>query len=55
MGAACGFYRCEEKLELAGDIELALFPGARPPAPAAPGSGPRRNWGGAGKLPRPGA
>ncbi|NMO20507.1 TIGR02269 family lipoprotein [Pyxidicoccus fallax] len=47
LGDACGFYRCEDML---GDVELARFPGARPPA-AAPGSGPRRNWGGAGKLP----
>ncbi|MFP2925767.1 TIGR02269 family lipoprotein [Pyxidicoccus sp. 3LG] len=47
LGDACGFYRCED---MPGDVELARFPGARPP-PAAPGSGPRRNWGGAGKLP----
>ncbi|MFP2931115.1 TIGR02269 family lipoprotein [Pyxidicoccus sp. 3LG] len=45
---ACGFYRCGD---LPGEVELSRFPGARPPAPAAPGSGPRRNWGGAGKLP----
>ncbi|MFY2562521.1 TIGR02269 family lipoprotein [Corallococcus terminator] len=49
---ACGFYRCED---VPGEIELARFPPARPPAAAAaPGSGPRRNWGGAQKLP-PGA
>lgn len=47
MGDVCGFYRCED---MPRDVELARFPGARPPA-AAPGSGPRRNWGGAGKLP----
>jgi uncharacterized lipoprotein (TIGR02269 family) len=47
LGDACGFYRCED---MPSDVELARFPGARPPA-AAPGSGPRRNWGGAGKLP----
>ncbi len=47
LGDACGFYRCEDA---PGDVELARFPGACPPA-AAPGSGPRRNWGGAGKLP----
>ncbi len=47
LGDACGFYRCEN---MPSDVELARFPGARPP-PAAPGSGPRRNWGGTGKLP----
>jgi len=48
LGDACGFYRCED---MPSDVELARFPPARPPAAAAPGSGPRRNWGGAGKLP----
>ena len=49
LGDACGFYRCGD---LPGEVELARFPPARPPAAsAAPGSGPRRNWGGAGKLP----
>ncbi len=49
LGDTCGFYRCEE---LPGDVELARFPPARPPAAAAsPGMGPRRNWGGAGNLP----
>ncbi|MCP3137783.1 SitA6 family polymorphic toxin lipoprotein [Pyxidicoccus xibeiensis] len=47
LGDACCFYRCED---MPSDVELARFPGARSPA-AAPGSGPRRNWGGAGKLP----
>ncbi len=47
LGDACGFYRCEDA---PGEVELARFPGARPPA-ASPGMGPRRNWGGAGKLP----
>lgn len=47
---ACGFYRCENT---PGEIELARFPPSRPPvAAAAPGSGPRRNWGGAQNLPR---
>ncbi|NVJ14491.1 TIGR02269 family lipoprotein [Myxococcus sp. AM010] len=47
---ACGFYRCEDT---PGEIELARFPPSRPPAAAAaPGSGPRRNWGGARNLPR---
>ncbi|MCP3163797.1 SitA6 family polymorphic toxin lipoprotein [Myxococcus qinghaiensis] len=51
LGDACGFYRCED--DLSGDIERALFPPARPPAAAAaPGQGPRRNWGGAQNLPR---
>ncbi|MFY2556356.1 TIGR02269 family lipoprotein [Corallococcus terminator] len=46
---ACGFYRCEDT-QVA--VELARFPPSRPPAAAAaPGSGPRRNWGGAQKLP----
>ncbi|NVJ09103.1 TIGR02269 family lipoprotein [Myxococcus sp. AM001] len=49
---ACGFYRCED---VPGGVKLARFPPSRPPAAAAaPGSGPRRNWGGAQKLP-PGA
>jgi uncharacterized lipoprotein (TIGR02269 family) len=43
LGDACGFYRCGD---MPSDVELARFPPA-----AAPGSGPRRNWGGAGKLP----
>ncbi|MBZ4419752.1 TIGR02269 family lipoprotein [Myxococcus sp. RHSTA-1-4] len=46
----CGVYRCED---VPGGVELARFPPARPPAAAAaPGSGPRRNWGGAQNLPR---
>ncbi|MCP3145122.1 SitA6 family polymorphic toxin lipoprotein [Pyxidicoccus xibeiensis] len=50
LGDTCGFYPCEA---LPGELELARFPPARPPAAtAAPGSGPRRNWGGAHKLPR---
>ncbi|MBZ4394533.1 TIGR02269 family lipoprotein [Myxococcus sp. AS-1-15] len=49
LGEACGFYPCERA---PGDIELARFPPARPPAAsAAPGRGPRRNWGGAQQLP----
>ncbi|WP_074951600.1 TIGR02269 family lipoprotein [Myxococcus fulvus] len=45
----CGIYRCES---LSAEIELARFPPSRPPAAAAaPGSGPRRNWGGAQRLP----
>lgn len=45
----CGFYRCEDA---PAAVELARFPPSRPPAAAAaPGSGPRRNWGGAQKLP----
>ncbi|MCP3097495.1 TIGR02269 family lipoprotein [Myxococcus sp. K15C18031901] len=45
----CGFYRCEE---LPADVEQARFPPSRPPAAAAaPGSGPRRNWGAAQQLP----
>ncbi|WNZ62534.1 TIGR02269 family lipoprotein [Myxococcus sp. MxC21-1] len=49
-GDSCGFYRCED---LFGEVELARFPPARPPvAAAAPGSGPRRNWGGGQQLPR---
>nr|WP_323395324.1 TIGR02269 family lipoprotein [Myxococcus guangdongensis] len=49
LGDTCGFYRCADRL---GGVELARFPPARPPAAAAaPGSGPRRNWGGAQKLP----
>ena len=50
LGAACGFYRCGD---LPGDVELARFPPSRPPAAAAaPGMGPRRNWGGAQNLPK---
>lgn len=45
---ACGFYRCED---VPGGVELALFPPGRPPAAAAPGSGPRRNWGNGMRLP----
>ncbi|HZI16294.1 MAG TPA: TIGR02269 family lipoprotein [Myxococcus sp.] len=52
LGDACGFYPCEEA---PGEVALALFPPGRPPAAAAaPGAGPRRNWGGAQQLP-PGA
>ena len=48
-GEACGFYRCED---VPGEIALARFPPARPPAAAAaPGSGPRRNWGSGMRLP----
>jgi len=50
LGDACGFYACGG---LPGEIELARFPPARPPAAAAaPGMGPRRNWGGAQNLPK---
>ncbi|AGC41430.1 putative lipoprotein [Myxococcus stipitatus DSM 14675] len=50
LGDACGFYPCEDA---PGEIELVRFPPARPPAAAAaPGRGPRRNWGGAQNLPR---
>ncbi len=50
LGDACGFYPCEDTPT---DIELALFPPARPPAAAAaPGAGPRRNRGGAQRLPQ---
>ncbi|WP_163994530.1 TIGR02269 family lipoprotein [Pyxidicoccus caerfyrddinensis] len=50
LGDACGFYRCED---LPGEVELARFPPSRPPAAAAaPGMGPRRNWGGAQNLPK---
>ena len=50
LGGSCGFYRCEDT---PGAVELARFPPARPPAAAAaPGSGPRRNLGGAQKLPQ---
>ncbi|NTX09618.1 TIGR02269 family lipoprotein [Myxococcus sp. CA056] len=46
----CGFYRCEDML---AEIVQARFPPSRPPAAAAaPGSGPRRNWGGVQNLPR---
>ncbi|MCP3141328.1 SitA6 family polymorphic toxin lipoprotein [Pyxidicoccus xibeiensis] len=49
LGDACGFYRCED---MPGEVELARFPpSVGPPTPAAPGGRPRRNWGGAGKLP----
>ncbi|NMO14817.1 TIGR02269 family lipoprotein [Pyxidicoccus fallax] len=49
LGDTCGFYRCEDP---PGEVELARFPPTRPPAAsAAPGSGPRRNWGGAQNLP----
>ncbi|NTX37366.1 TIGR02269 family lipoprotein [Myxococcus sp. CA033] len=49
LGDTCGFYRCEDTPVA---VELARFPPSRPPAAAAaPGSGPRRNWGGAQKLP----
>jgi len=49
LGDTCGFYRCEDT---PAEVELARFPPSRPPAAAAaPGSGPRRNWGGAQKLP----
>ncbi|NTX09420.1 TIGR02269 family lipoprotein [Myxococcus sp. CA051A] len=50
LGDMCGFYRCED---VASDFELARFPPSRPPAAAAaPGMGPRRNWGGAQQLPK---
>ncbi|XSF16949.1 TIGR02269 family lipoprotein [Myxococcus faecalis] len=50
LGDRCGFYRCEDRFE--GVIEPARFPPSRPPAAAAaPGSGPRRNWGDAQRLP----
>ncbi len=45
---ACGLYRCED---VPAGIELARFPPARPPVAAAPGSGPRRNWGSGMRLP----
>ncbi|NTX53422.1 TIGR02269 family lipoprotein [Myxococcus sp. CA039A] len=46
----CGLYRCED---LPSEVERVRFPPARPPAAAAaPGSGPRRNWGGRQGLPR---
>lgn len=51
LGEDCGFYRCEDSLD--GAVELARFPPARPPAAsAAPGGGPRRNWGTAQRLPK---
>ncbi|NTX40712.1 TIGR02269 family lipoprotein [Myxococcus sp. CA033] len=50
LGDTCGFYRCEDT---PSEIELARFPPSRPPAAAAaPGMGPRRNWGGGQRLPR---
>ncbi|WP_342375107.1 TIGR02269 family lipoprotein [Myxococcus stipitatus] len=50
LGDECGFYRCDEDF---ARVELARFPPARPPAAAAaPGAGPRRNWGGAQRLPK---
>lgn len=49
-GDACGFYPCEDIL---GEVELARFPPARPPAAAAaPGRGPRRIGGSGHQLPR---
>ncbi len=49
LGDACGFYLCAEP---PGAVELARFPPARPPAAAAaPGRGPRRNWGAGQQLP----
>ena len=48
---ACGFYRCED---VPGDVVLARGLPPRPPPRAvapAPGSGPRRNWGGGTNLP----
>jgi uncharacterized lipoprotein (TIGR02269 family) len=46
---ACGFYRCED---VPGGVELARLPPVRPPpAAAAPGSGPERNWGDRMRLP----
>ncbi|TSC23091.1 TIGR02269 family lipoprotein [Corallococcus sp. Z5C101001] len=48
---ACGFYRCED---VAGEVVLARGLPPRPPPVAvapAPGSGPRRNWGGSMDLP----
>ncbi|WP_420715166.1 TIGR02269 family lipoprotein [Corallococcus sp. BB11-1] len=45
-GAVCGFYRCED---VPGEVVLARGLPPRPPPVAvapAPGSGPRRNWGG---------
>ncbi|WP_082282667.1 TIGR02269 family lipoprotein [Myxococcus hansupus] len=50
LGDACGFYPCADS---PGEVELARFPPARPPAAAAaPGRGPRRNWGAGQQLPR---
>jgi len=50
MGDTCGFYPCED---MPGEVALARFPPGRPPAAAAsPGSGPRRNLGGAQQLPK---
>ncbi|NTX16610.1 TIGR02269 family lipoprotein [Myxococcus sp. CA056] len=45
----CAFFRCEHMLD---ELTLARFPPARPPAAsAAPGGGPRRNWGSGLKTP----
>ncbi|WP_044900948.1 TIGR02269 family lipoprotein [Myxococcus stipitatus] len=50
LGDTCGFYPCGE---LPGEVELARFPPARPPAAAAaPGMGPRRTWGAGQTLPK---
>ncbi|NVJ02412.1 TIGR02269 family lipoprotein [Myxococcus sp. AM009] len=38
----CGLYLCED---VAPEVQPVRFPPARPPVAAAPGSGPRRNWG----------
>ncbi|RKG85365.1 TIGR02269 family lipoprotein [Corallococcus terminator] len=49
--ALCGFYRCED---VPGEVVLARGLPPRPPPMAvapAPGSGPRRNWGGSMDLP----
>ncbi|NOJ96247.1 TIGR02269 family lipoprotein [Corallococcus coralloides] len=48
---ACGFFRCED---VPGEVVLARGLPPRPPPVAvapAPGSGPRRNWGGSMGLP----
>ncbi|MBE4752232.1 TIGR02269 family lipoprotein [Corallococcus sp. ZKHCc1 1396] len=50
-GTECGFYRCED---VPGEVVLARGLPPRPPPVAvapAPGSGPRRNWGGSNSLP----